>query len=64
MSRDLNPRAPRDDLAAFLAAALAKHGQPIELTNQELDTGFTISLKTSATGLRVHVTWGEEEDGG
>jgi hypothetical protein len=52
MSRDLNLRALRDDLASFLAAAL---------TNQELVTEFTISLKTSATGLRVHVTWGEEE---
>jgi hypothetical protein len=51
-----------ENLSTYLAAALAKYGEPIELTDAELDTGLTIQLKTTETGIRVHVAWEKDDD--
>jgi hypothetical protein len=51
-----------DELSTYLAAALAKLGEPVDLTEAELDAAIKIKLKTTQAGLRVHVTWDEEAD--
>lgn len=55
-----------DELSTYLAAALAKIGEPVELTTvelttAELDAGFNINLRPTKIGIRIHVTWDHDE---